>query len=442
MRVLGIETSCDETAVALYVGGQGLAAQCIYTQTDLHEVWGGVVPELASRDHVQRLAPMILKVLADAGLPLARRPGAAPAGAAAPVDGVAYTAGPGLVGALLVGAGVARSLAYALGVPAVGVHHLEGHLLAPQLEAGAPAFPYLALLASGGHTMLVDVQAVGRYVVLGETLDDAAGEAFDKTAQLLGLGYPGGARLARLAESGRAGVYEFPRPMLDRPGLAFSFSGLKTAALLAIRGRTLDAQARIGADAAGDHDHGARRARRVPAGGAVHRQCCDDRVRGPRAARRRRARRAARAGAGALAARGARAARRRPRNDPQDHPMSDRIFLRELKAEAIIGIYDWERRVRQTVSVDVEMPGDVRRAAASDRIEDTLNYKLVAKKVLAFIEASQYHLVETLVEEIAQLILREFALEWVKVSLSKPGAIRGSRDVGVTIERSRADLRA
>jgi N6-L-threonylcarbamoyladenine synthase len=244
MRVLGIETSCDETAVALYVGGRGLAAQCIYTQTDLHEVWGGVVPELASRDHVQRLAPMILKVLADAGLPLPRRPGAAPAGAGAPVDGVAYTAGPGLVGALLVGAGVARSLAYALGVPAVGVHHLEGHLLAPQLEAGAPAFPYLALLASGGHTMLVDVQAVGRYVVLGETLDDAAGEAFDKTAQLLGLGYPGGARLAQLAESGRAGVYEFPRPMLDRPGLAFSFSGLKTAALLAIRGRTLDAQAR------------------------------------------------------------------------------------------------------------------------------------------------------------------------------------------------------
>ena len=238
MRVLGIETSCDETAVALYAGGQGIVAQRVYTQTDLHEIWGGVVPELASRDHVQRLAPMIRQVLADAGLVLPGRPGAAAAGAAPPVDGVAYTAGPGLVGALLVGAGVARSLAYALGVPAVGVHHLEGHLLAPQLEAPGPAFPYLALLASGGHTMLVDVQGIGRYAVLGETLDDAAGEAFDKTAQLLGLAFPGGAKLAALAEAGRAGVYEFP------PGLDFSFSGLKTAALLAIRGRTLDQQDR------------------------------------------------------------------------------------------------------------------------------------------------------------------------------------------------------
>ena len=247
MRVLGIETSCDETAVALYEGGRGLVAQRVYTQTDLHEIWGGVVPELASRDHVQRLAPMLRQVLADAGLALPGSRGTAPAGAppaAPPVDGVAYTAGPGLVGALLVGAGVARSLAYALGVPALGVHHLEGHLLAPQLEAAGPDFPYLALLASGGHTMLVDVQELGRYVVLGETLDDAAGEAFDKTAQLLGLGYPGGAKLAALAAAGRAGVYEFPRPMLARPGLDFSFSGLKTAALLAIRGRTLDEQAR------------------------------------------------------------------------------------------------------------------------------------------------------------------------------------------------------
>ena len=245
MKVLGIETSCDETAVALYAGGQGLVAQRVYTQTDLHEIWGGVVPELASRDHVQRLAPMIRRVLADAGLAL---PGpaaaAAPRRAPSPVDGVAYTAGPGLMGALLVGAGVARSLAYALGVPAIGVHHLEGHLLAPQLEPQRPEFPYLALLASGGHTMLVDVEGIGRYAVLGETLDDAAGEAFDKTAQLLGLGYPGGAKLAALAESGRAGVYEFPRPMLDRPGLDFSFSGLKTAALLAIRGQALSTQAR------------------------------------------------------------------------------------------------------------------------------------------------------------------------------------------------------
>ncbi|MBS0396132.1 MAG: tRNA (adenosine(37)-N6)-threonylcarbamoyltransferase complex transferase subunit TsaD, partial [Proteobacteria bacterium] len=223
MRVLGLETSCDETAVAVYDGAGGLLGHRVYTQADLHEVWGGVVPELASRDHVRRLLPMIRATLAEAGL----APGA--------VEGVAYTAGPGLIGALLVGAAVGRSLAYAWGVPAVGVHHLEGHLLAPRLEPDPPPFPYLALLVSGGHTMLVDVEGVGRYRVLGESLDDAAGEAFDKTAKLLGLPYPGGAKLARLAESGRPGAYAFPRPMLDRPGFDFSFSGLKTAALLALR---------------------------------------------------------------------------------------------------------------------------------------------------------------------------------------------------------------
>ncbi len=214
MRVLGLETSCDETAVAVYEGGVGLRCHRVYTQTDLHEVWGGVVPELASRDHVRRLLPMIRATVAEAGLE------------AADLEGVAYTAGPGLIGALLVGATVGRSLAYAWGVPAVGVHHLEGHLLAPRLEADPPPFPYLALLVSGGHTMLVDVEGVGRYRILGESLDDAAGEAFDKTAKLLGLAYPGGAKLAALAESGRPGVYKFPRPMLDRPGFDFSFSGL------------------------------------------------------------------------------------------------------------------------------------------------------------------------------------------------------------------------
>jgi N6-L-threonylcarbamoyladenine synthase len=232
VRVLGLETSCDETAVAVYDGAAGLLTHRVYTQTDLHEIWGGVVPELASRDHVRRLLPMIRATLGEAGL--------------GPVDlgGIAYTAGPGLIGALLVGAAVGRSLAYAWGLPAVGVHHLEGHLLAPRLEAEPPAFPYLALLVSGGHTMLVDVEGVGRYRVLGESLDDAAGEAFDKTAKLLGLPYPGGAKLARLAESGRAGVYAFPRPMLDRPGFDFSFSGLKTAALLALKAAGPEPQAR------------------------------------------------------------------------------------------------------------------------------------------------------------------------------------------------------
>jgi N6-L-threonylcarbamoyladenine synthase len=208
--------------VAVYDGAAGLLSHRVYTQTDLHEVWGGVVPELASRDHVRRLVPMIRAVMAEADT------------AVVDLHGIAYTAGPGLIGALLVGALVGASLAVAWGLPAVGVHHLEGHLLAPRLEADPPPFPYLALLVSGGHTMIVDVIGVGQYRVLGESLDDAAGEAFDKTAKLLGLSYPGGAKLARLAEQGRPGVYQFPRPMLDRPGYDFSFSGLKTAARLAL----------------------------------------------------------------------------------------------------------------------------------------------------------------------------------------------------------------
>jgi len=230
--VLGIETSCDETAVAVFDGNRGLLANRVWSQVELHRPHGGVVPELASRDHIERLLPMIEDTLADAGLdPQA-------------IDGIAYTAGPGLIGALLVGASVARSFGYAWEVPVVGVHHLEGHLLAPALEPGAPDFPFIALQVSGGHTMLVEVQGVGRYRILGETLDDAAGEAFDKTAKLLGLGYPGGPALAALAVSGRDGIFEFPRPMLDRPGLEFSFSGLKTAVVVAVRGRELNTQAR------------------------------------------------------------------------------------------------------------------------------------------------------------------------------------------------------
>ena len=232
MKVLGIETSCDETAVAVYDGARGLLANRVFSQVAMHAPHGGVVPELASRDHIERLLPMIEAALAEAGLE------------AQAIEGIAYTAGPGLIGALLVGATVARSLGYGWRVPVIGVHHLEGHLLAPALEDAAPEFPFVALQVSGGHTLLVDVEGIGRYRVLGETQDDAAGEAFDKTAKLLGLGYPGGPALAALAEQGRDGVFEFPRPMLDRPGLDFSFSGLKTAVVVAIRGRTLDERAR------------------------------------------------------------------------------------------------------------------------------------------------------------------------------------------------------
>ena len=218
MRVLGIETSCDETGVAVYDAAHGLLAHAVHTQIAIHAEFGGVVPELASRDHVRRLPRLARHVLDQSG------------SEPADIDAVAYTAGPGLVGALLVGAAFGRSLACAWGVPALGVHHMEGHLLAPMLEPDPPAFPFLALLVSGGHTQLVGVEGVGAYEVLGESLDDAAGEAFDKVATLLGLPYPGGPALADLARGGDPGRFRFPRPMTDRPGLDFSFSGLKTFA--------------------------------------------------------------------------------------------------------------------------------------------------------------------------------------------------------------------
>lgn len=219
MRVLGIETSCDETAVALYDSERGLLGHTVYSQIALHQPYGGVVPELASRDHVRKVLPLVEELLGRVAC------------SAGEIGGVAYTAGPGLAGALLVGASIGRSLAWGWGIPAIGVHHMEGHLLAPMLEASNPAFPFVALLVSGGHTQLIRVERVGEYTLLGESLDDAAGEAFDKTAKVLGLGYPGGPALARLARSGNPDRFHFPRPMINRPGLDFSFSGLKTFAL-------------------------------------------------------------------------------------------------------------------------------------------------------------------------------------------------------------------
>lgn len=222
MKVLGIESSCDETGVAVYDYHAGLLAHQLYSQVEMHAEYGGVVPELASRDHVRKLLPLIRETLSAASLTLDD------------LDGIAYTSGPGLAGALLVGAATGRSLAWALRLPAIGVHHLEGHLLAPMLDA-APQFPFVCLLVSGGHTQLIQVDRIGDYRLLGSSLDDAVGEAFDKTAQLLGLGYPGGPALAKLAESGRPGVFRFPRPMTDRAGLDMSFSGLKTFAITTYR---------------------------------------------------------------------------------------------------------------------------------------------------------------------------------------------------------------
>jgi N6-L-threonylcarbamoyladenine synthase len=232
MLVLGIETSCDETGVALYDGDRGLLGHVLHSQAQLHADYGGVVPELASRDHVRRLLPLTSRLLEQAGCRLNE------------LTAVAYTEGPGLAGALLVGAATAHGLGYALGVPALGVHHLEAHLLSPLLCRPAPAFPFVALLVSGGHTQLMRVNGVGDYVLLGETLDDAAGEAFDKTAKLLGLGYPGGPALARLAASGTAGRFSLPRPMLASGSLDFSFSGLKTAVLTAVKAHTFEGAAR------------------------------------------------------------------------------------------------------------------------------------------------------------------------------------------------------
>lgn len=223
MKILGIETSCDETGVAIYDEEKGLVANQLYSQIDMHADYGGVVPELASRDHIRKTLPLIQEALKEANL----QP--------SDIDGIAYTAGPGLVGALLVGATISRSLAYAWNVPALGVHHMEGHLLAPMLEENAPEFPFVALLISGGHSQLVKVDGVGKYELMGESIDDAAGEAFDKTGKLLGLDYPAGVAMSKLAESGTPNRFKFPRPMTDRPGLDFSFSGLKTFAANTIK---------------------------------------------------------------------------------------------------------------------------------------------------------------------------------------------------------------
>lgn len=232
MRVLGIESSCDETGVALYDTARGLLGHAVHSQVVMHEAYGGVVPELASRDHIRRLVPLLRNVLEQAAATLDD------------VDAVAYTAGPGLAGALLVGASFAASLAMARGIPALPVHHLEGHLLSPLLARDPPEFPFVALLVSGGHTQLMRVTGVGKYELLGESLDDAAGEAFDKTAKLLELGYPGGPQVARLAALGQPGRFKLPRPMLHSGDFDFSFSGLKTAVLTAVRNHELDAAGR------------------------------------------------------------------------------------------------------------------------------------------------------------------------------------------------------
>ena len=229
-RVLGIETSCDDTGVAIYDNEQGLLGHALYSQIETHQEYGGVVPELAARDHIRKIIPLVDAVLKQANCERNS------------INGIAYTSGPGLAGALLAGSAVAKGLAFSWGVPAIGVHHMEGHMLAPMLEDNAPEFPFVALLVSGGHTLLAEVKAIGEYTILGQTVDDAVGEAFDKTAKILGLGYPGGPAIAKAAEQGDPKRFKFPRPMIDRPGMDFSYSGLKTSALNTVEKELIDQQ--------------------------------------------------------------------------------------------------------------------------------------------------------------------------------------------------------
>src|SRR5690606_3281307 len=420
----------------------------------------------------------------------------------------------GLVGALLVGAGVARSLAWALEVPAIGVHHMEGHLLAPLMEDDPPQPPFVALLVSGGHTQLVAVDAIGRYRLLGETLDDAAGEAFDKTAKMMGLPYPGGPQLAALAEQGRPGAYRFSRPMTDRPGLDFSFSGLKTQVLLAWRDSDQSAQTR--ADIARGFEDAVVDTLAIKCERALEAAGCDVlvvaggvgankrlRARLQEAAQRRGGRvcfprpelctdngamiafagalrlqagqhspaevkvtprgdmatlpplhacgcarppnapaavdlvgaRAASDGGSGAATAGSATGRYHVASFTATYAM-DKVFIEGLEIDALIGIYDWERRIRQTLVFYLEMGFDNRRPAATDDIADTLNYKAVSKRLMEFVRASEFGLVETLAERCAQIVLDEFGVQWLRLKLSKPGAVRGARAVGVVIERT------
>ena len=438
MIVLGIETSCDETGVALYDSERGLLADSLYSQIEIHAQYGVVIPELASRDHVRKTVPLIKEVIVKAGIEQSD------------IGGVAYTAGPGLVGALLVGASIGRSLGMGWDVPTIGVHHMEGHLLAPMLEDEPPEFPFVALLVSGGHTQLVEVEGIGRYALLGESLDDAAGEAFDKVGKMLGLPYPGGPHVAKLAVEGESGRFIFPRPMTNRPGLDFSFSGLKTAVRTAIAketGTDGTLSDRQRADIARGFEEAVVATLAIKCGRALQqsgmhtliiaggvsanlhlrevlektvakfdaklfyakpRFCTDNGAMIAYAGCQRllagqeddlEIRAQPRWSLEALSAiyrtsgRESTSASFRILNEGLG---MDIVYISELEIETIIGIYDWEREQKQTVSLDLEMGTDIALAASSEDIENTLDYKAVAKRLIEFVEGSEFFLVETM----------------------------------------------
>ena len=461
MLVLGIETSCDETGLAVYCTENGILSEALYSQIELHADYGGVVPELASRDHIRKITPLTRQVLRDADCSMED------------LDGIAYTAGPGLMGALLVGATYGRTLAWSLGIPAVEVHHMEAHLLAPLLsEENRPELPFLALLVSGGHTQLMRVGALGDYELLGESVDDAAGEAFDKAAKMLELGYPGGPQIARAAINGDPSRFRFPRPMTDRPGLDFSFSGLedlypehrcrpqatdgsghrRRGSGIRIRCRgyavhQVPARGRANRRAApGDGRRGGgqsvvagkacqRSGRRcvLRAQSPVHRQWCNDRLCG------RAAPASGRAGATrggyppALADDGTRPHGRRVRLNS----VADTIFIRDLTFSAIIGVHEYERTAPQPLRIDLQMEVDVATPARSKQLSDTVDYAQVAAEVEELARQIEPLLIETLAEDIAANLLANPLIHGVKVRIEKPEALPGSAVPGVEIYRAR-----
>ena len=452
MKVLGIETSCDETGVAIYDSDtNSILAEELFSQIDLHSKFGGVVPELASRDHILKLLPLIEKTVSSSGIDKTS------------IDGIAYTAGPGLRGSLLVGATMAQALSFGWSRPCIGIHHMEAHLLVNLLEENPPSFPFLTLLISGGHCLLIRANKLGSYDILGQTLDDAVGEAFDKVARLLELPYPGGPEIERLAILGKADSIKLPRPMTNNKELDFSFSGLKTAVLYSLKKQSKVSEL-YKANLAASFQEAVAETLLLKCKWALEKTSLNQLVIGGGVAANSYIRKRLEEGLrgkqvyfpplerctdnGTMIAYAGycrfkmnlpnlNGIKVRPKwglSDIQKMNM-DTIKIEKLEIEVIIGIFSWEREVRQLISLDIEMEFDCKLAGKTDDINNALDYKKIAKKIIAFSENSKSKLIENLAENIAELVLKEFPIKSINIVLSKPGALRGSLSVGVSIKR-------